>query len=138
MAEEFKLTGGCQCGAVRYTMSAPATDTVHCHCSMCRKVHGALFATFSAIPADAFRIDRGADNLTAFESSPGNPRRFCKSCGSQIYTMMPGDSTAYILTGTLDDGAHPGHPVGKERHIFVASKVPWYELTDDLPKIEEF
>ena len=138
MAEGFKLTGGCRCGAVCYTINAPASETVHCHCSICRKLHGALFATFSAIPADAFHVDQGADALAVFESSPGNHRHFCKSGGCQIYVIMPDNPVPYVLTGALDGGAHPSHADDKLRHVFVDSKVPWYELTDDLPKSGEF
>ncbi len=65
---DFKRTGGCQCGAVRYTIDAPVTMTGHCHCSMCRKVHGALMVTYSIIPRDHFSIDQGADSLATFDS----------------------------------------------------------------------
>ena len=44
----------------------------------------------------------------------------------------------FVSTGTLDDGAHPGHGDGKESHIFWGSKVPWFEPGDDLPKADEY
>jgi hypothetical protein len=136
---DFRLSGGCQCGAVRYTINAPARSLVHCHCGMCRKVHGAIFASFSDIPADKFTIDQGEDNLVSYESSPGNPRKFCKTCGGHILTIngeFP--EVVYLSTGTLDGGAHPGHPEGTESHIFVGSKAPWYEIHDELPQTEEY
>lgn len=105
---------------------------------MCRKVHGALFVIFSDVSDDAFEIERGADNLSVFESSPGNGRYFCKTCSSVIYNKMPGSSVIFILTGTLDDSAHPGHLEGKERHIFWGSRAPWMEMSDDLPKADEY
>ena len=138
MSEEFALAGGCQCGAVRYRVSAPAIETMHCHCSVCRKVHGAMFVTFSDVPDDAFGIEQGAGNLSVFESSPGNGRYFCKTCSSVIYTKMPDLPLTFVSTGTLDEGAHPGHAVGKESHIFWGSKAPWLAMADDLPKADEY
>ena len=80
---EFKLSGGCQCGAVRYTIYEPARSTNHCHCSMCRKIHGALFASLSRVSEDKFTVDRGKDNLVNFDSSPQVHRKFCKTCGAR-------------------------------------------------------
>ena len=82
MGSDFKRTGGCQCGAVRYTIHAPAVETYHCHCEMCRKLQGVLFGTFSGVPRDQITIDKGADNLTTYDSSPPNHRKFCKTFGS--------------------------------------------------------
>ena len=138
MTEEFALTGGCQCGAVRYWVSASANGTEHCHCSICRNVHGALFVTTSNVPEDAFEIERGAENLSVFESSPGSGRYFCKTCSCVIYAKIPDSPVTFVSTGTLDDGAHPGHGDGKESHIFWGSKVPWFEPGDDLPKADEY
>lgn len=134
----FRLTGGCQCGAVRYTLSAPARATNHCHCSMCRKTHGAIFVTFSELPKAAFRIDKGAENLRDYQSTPGTHRRFCKTCGCHLHIdvdSMP--DIVFVAAGTLDKGAHPGHPKEAEAHIFVGSKIPWYEITDGLPQKAE-
>ena len=97
-----------------------------------------MFVTFSDVSDDAFEIERGADSLSVFESSPGNGRCFCKTCSSVIYNKMPGSSVIFILTGTLDDSAHPGHLEGKERHIFWGSWALWMDMSDDLPKADEY
>ena len=47
---EIDLSGGCQCGAVRYRVTSAAKRTFHCHCLMCRKLHGAVYVTFSTVP----------------------------------------------------------------------------------------
>ena len=136
---DFKLSGGCQCGAVRYTIYAPANVTEHCHCSICRKCHGAIFVTLSAVPLDKLTIDQGADNLATFDSSPKVHRRFCKTCGCHLFEYADDlPDVVFLSTGTLDGGADPGHPKENEMHIFVGSKVPWYEITDNLPQHEEF
>jgi len=134
----FHLTGGCQCGAVRYRVEAPAQGLFHCHCSICRRIHGAMFASAAVVAADGFVIEAGADRLTRYESSPGSSRFFCSVCGSQVYAaaeQLP--RIRFFTVGTLDGGSHPGHPHDQESHIFVGSKVPWWPITDDLPQHQE-
>src|SRR5260370_8280396 len=70
---DFKLTGGCHCGNVRYTITAPAVDTHHCHCSICRKVHGAIFVTLSIFPRSGVQFDKQQDPGTS-STSPQVPR----------------------------------------------------------------
>lgn len=134
---DFRLTGGCQCGAVRYALSAPAEHTDHCHCGMCRRIHGAAMVTFSTLPRKHFRIERGADNLATYDSSPLVHRHFCKTCGCHLY--IDDDKHPEVVefaTGTLDKGAHPGHADTALKHIYYKFKVPWLEVNDDLPKLE--
>ena len=49
------VTGSCFCGTVRYEVSGPFESMVNCHCSMCRKHHGAGFATYVSAPLKRFR-----------------------------------------------------------------------------------
>jgi hypothetical protein len=132
---DTQLTGGCLCGAVRYTLAAPVHDVIHCHCSMCRKAHGALFVSFGLAPADAFTFQSGEDNLGDFESSPGSHRVFCRTCGGQVINRVDKwPDQVFIALGSLDPGQAPGHEPGHERHIFWESRNGWYEPADDLPK----
>ena len=136
---DFKLGGGCQCGAVRYELRGPAHEVNHCHCSICRRLHGAMFASFAMLPPGDFVLLQGADAITCYKSSPGCGRFFCSRCGSQIYSdvdELPG--IRFVTIGTLDGGAHPGHKAGAEHHIYVGTKVPWWKITDGLPQHEEF
>ncbi len=133
------LTGGCQCGAVRYRVRGPARDNYHCHCGMCRRCHGALFGTFSNWEEENFTLEKGADNLQNFDTSPDGHRKFCRTCGCPVFGIderQPG--IVIVSTATLDGGADPGNRERTLRHIFVGSKVPWYEITDNLPQHEEF
>ncbi len=131
------LHGGCQCGAVRYALRAPAEDVYHCHCQMCRKVHGAIFVTFAVVSVAGLTIEQGADRLSTFESSPGTRRQFCRNCGCPLFcTVESRPGILYFTPATLDGGAHPGHPPGRERHVYVGSKVPWYAIADRLPQHE--
>ena len=133
------LTGGCQCGAVRYHVSEPMHEVSHCHCSMCRKAHGALFVSFGVADANAFAVASGDDNLGDYESSPGSHRLFCTTCGGQVFNRIDTwPDQVFIALGSLDAGQAPGHGAGHERHIFWESRVGWYDTGDDLPKIAEY
>ncbi len=133
------ITGGCQCGALRYTIHQPAVEVNHCHCSMCRRIHGALFASFARIPAAAFRLGSGEARIGSYRSSLDTDRWFCRVCGCPLYMTITGyPDRVWLAVATLDGDAHPGHPKNKEFHIFVGSKAPWYKITDELPRHEQF
>lgn len=128
------IAGGCQCGAVRYRLSAPMQRVEHCHCSMCRRLHGALFASFGIARRADLRLS-GEDRLGGYRSSPGVHRRFCRGCGGQIAVDVDSDPERVILClGSLDAGASPGHDPASERHAYWGSKVAWYDPADALPR----
>jgi hypothetical protein len=125
------LHGSCLCGNIRYEIDGSLGAAGHCHCTMCRKAHGAAFGTYSRVKRDAFRIVSGAEHIKTFASSQGITRTFCDTCGSTLQYISASKPGSFALAlGTLDDD--PGvRPVS---HIFVGSKAPWYEITDDLPQ----
>jgi len=128
------LRGSCLCGGVRYEISGPLSYPLNCHCSMCRKAHGAAFRSRARVKADDFRWTQGAELVTYYESSPGNHRGFCRVCGSPLLSRFDHDPKFYGLPlGALDDdpGIKPGF------HVFVAYKAPWYDITDELPQFAE-
>lgn len=126
--------GACLCGTVRYEIDGPFGLMMHCHCSMCRKHHGASFATFVSAPLMGFRWLSGADNIGKFSSSAQSERCFCKTCGSVAPALVQSMDLAICPAGNLveDIDARP------QSHFFVASKAPWYEITDDLPQYAEY
>jgi hypothetical protein len=126
------ITGSCLCRAVRYECSDP-THSVNCHCSRCRKSNGAAFATVLRVPLASFRIVAGEGSLARYESSPGCERTFCKVCGSNLFSLRSALGRVHVRLGTVD--GDPG--VRPTAHVFVGSKAPWYEITDELPQHEE-
>ena len=80
--DEPILTGGCVCGNVRYRVTGTAKSVEHCHCTMCRRAHGALYASGALIDASQLKINAGEEGLASYQSSPGNWRRFCRRCGA--------------------------------------------------------
>jgi len=126
--------GSCLCGGVRYEISGPLSYPLNCHCSMCRKAHGAAFRSRARVKVEDFRWMQGAELVTYYESSPGNHRGFCRVCGSPLLSRFDQDPRYYGLPlGALDDdpGIKPGF------HVFVAYKAPWYDITDELPQFAE-
>lgn len=128
------LRGSCLCGAVTYQISGPFNMMVHCHCSMCRKHHGAAFATFVGAPLLGFKWLSGEDQIDCYASSENGRRCFCRHCGSVTPTLIKEMDLALVPAGNLD--GDPG--IRPQSHVFVGSKAPWYTITDDLPQHEEF
>ena len=129
------LRGSCLCGAVRYEIDGAIADIHHCHCSRCRKAHGAAFSTFGRVAAAHLRVTSGADAIHRYRSSPPIERAFCATCGSNLTFRFDGmpDAT-WIAVGTLDDD-----PIARPNaHIFATSIAPWHRITDDLPQYEEY
>lgn len=129
------LRGNCLCGGVRYEITGALTGALNCHCSTCRKAHGAAFRSRARVAAADFRWVQGEELVTYYQSSPGTHRGFCRVCGTALLSKFDFDPSAYGLPlGPLDDD--PG--IKPERHVFVGSKAPWFDITDDLPQFEEF
>ena len=128
------IRGSCLCGDVAWQVDGPVELMSHCHCSRCRKAHGAAFATYVRCKADHFRLTRGRERIVRFESSPGTFRPFCSRCGSVVPDGAPWDGHVGMPAGCLDDD--PG--VRPLAHIFVASKAPWWEIRDKLPRFDAY
>lgn len=115
--------GSCLCGSVRYRVEGGFDRVTHCHCSMCRKSHGAAFATYATVSASQLSIEDDTGTLTWYRSSPTAERGFCTGCGASLFwrdeTREPG-LVAFSL-GTVDT------PLGEVeiRDIFVESKADW-------------
>ena len=130
------LTGGCNCGAVRYEVTAPLLGASYCHCRRCQRRTGTA-ASCSAWPAaSAFRIIAGQECLKAWTPSNGWEKWFCGVCGSSLFSRNPDDPEQIGLRmGTFD-----GDPVVRPRYRqFLASAAAWEPVPDDgLPRYPEW
>ena len=132
MKAKVSIKGGCLCGRVRYKINGPLFNADNCHCSMCRRQHGAAFSTYADFnPAD-FTWTSGEDSVKVYETSSGAGWCFCRECGSSLAGSQKGRITSITL-GTVE--GDPG--IKPECHIFVGSKAPWYEINDDLPQFDK-
>jgi hypothetical protein len=129
----MSVKGSCLCGSVRYEVTGPLEFVGHCHCSMCRKSHGAAFVTWGILKPGQFRWASGEESVQTYESAPGTTRCFCRKCGSPLASAESG-TVGEVVVGTLD-----GDPGARPReHIFVGSKASWHDITDSLPQHEEW
>ncbi len=128
------VNGSCLCGTVSYEVSGPFNAMMSCHCSMCRKHHGSAFATYVSAPIDSFRWISGEDALLSYQSSAKGQRSSCRTCGSVVPLMLTSHGLALLPAGPLEGelGLTP------QAHMFVASKAPWYTITDELPRHDEY
>lgn len=124
---ETGWSGGCLCGAVRYTASGSLRDVIVCHCSRCRRTHGHVGA-YSEVASEALSLleDRGLSWYVA----DGRERGFCRECGASLFWRRSGAATTSIAAGTLDEPTS----LRTVAHIFVDSKGDYYEIVDDLPR----
>ncbi|MDX8399116.1 MAG: GFA family protein [Gallionellaceae bacterium] len=128
------LHGSCLCGGVKYDISGDLSGALNCHCSMCRKAHGAAFRSRASVNASDFKWVQGEELVTYFESSPGNHRGFCRVCGSPLLSRFDQDTSVFGLAlGALDDDPQL-KPI---LHAFVANKAPWHDISDQLPQFQE-
>ena len=127
--------GSCLCKRVTYEINGELTDVLNCHCSMCRKLHAAAFRTRAKLATCDWKTLTGEEFIKFYESSPGERKGFCSECGSSLFTKF--DANPDVLgfpLGTLDTDPK----VKATRHVFVGSKAPWFDITDDLPQHPEY
>ena len=113
--------GSCLCGAVAFEIDAAGVVvSVACFCSSCRKVSGGQFGVYLQVRRASFRWVSGEDRVVAYESSPGNRRAFCGTCGS-IAPIQTSYGAVRVPGGALDDdpGVVPGIV------LFAESKAGW-------------
>jgi hypothetical protein len=127
MDEGGVITGGCQCGAVRYRISGQLGQAGFCHCRMCQKAFGSFGAPLVSVATEHFRWTRGTPAL--FRSSPVVQRGFCRDCGTPLFMLEDDYGPIEIAIGTLDDPSScaPDHVVGIE------SKLRWADTLPTLP-----
>jgi hypothetical protein len=114
------VTGGCQCGAVRYRTTALMDNSHICHCRMCQKAVGNFFAALVGAPNDALVWTRGQPAV--FASSDLAERGFCTQCGTPLFYRSIGGARTGLTIGSLDDPsvAPPHVQVGMEgRYAFM-------------------
>ena len=122
------------CGGVQYEIAGKLSDAAYCHCSVCRRTLGAAFGIYARVNTNEFRWLAGESLIASYESSPTVFRCSCRQCGSPLGGVNEDGKLNWVTLGTvLDD---PG--VRPEAHIFVGSKAPWFEITDDLPQFCEW
>jgi hypothetical protein len=140
MTSDFRpLDGGCECGRVRYRLTA-APRTVHvCHCRQCQRLSGSAFSINAEIRADDLEMIGEAEPellVVASEATPKGRMWWCPKCATKLYAdhYLADENTRYLRVGTLDTG----EALPPRAHFFTRSKHPWIVLPPELPAYTTF
>jgi hypothetical protein len=120
-------TGGCQCGKVRYALYVAPENSHVCHCRMCQRATGGLFAALAGAPKAAFAWTKGEPAF--FESSNLAKRGYCRDCGTPLsFTYNLPEARFYVTIGSLDDP--DAAPIIKQYGI--ESRLSWVKFCEGV------
>ena len=114
------ITGGCYCGAVRFSARGTTLHQANCHCANCRRAAGAQAVAWITVRNSEFAFEKGTPKR--YRTDTGAWRTFCDACGTSLtYESPKRPNDIDITTGSLD---HP-EKFPPKRDFFVAEKLPW-------------
>jgi hypothetical protein len=125
------VNGACLCGAVRFQAVLPSKWCAHCHCSLCRRAHGAGYVTWVGFEQEQVAVS--GDTLTWYDSTPGAQRGFCQDCGSTMFFRSERwAGELHIALGCIDD------PIDKApaANAFFDAHVEWMPIDHSLKQID--
>jgi hypothetical protein len=133
MATQF--SGGCLCGAVRYTCDADPVMAGHCHCEDCRRASGTGHSSHLVVPEGSVVVT-GALKDYVRPADSGNlvTRAFCPECGAPILSKNPAmPGMAFLRASSLDD-LEVFQP---QMHVFTMRAASWDALSPGVPAFEK-
>ena len=128
----MSVKGSCECQGVVFELIGELRDVVFCHCSQCRKTSGHYWAATQVSKGNLNLIK--ATSLSWYDSSDEARRGFCSVCGSSMFYERKGIDKISVSAGSLEIPTS----LDRMRHIYVASKGDYYDISDDLPQFEEY
>jgi len=127
-----KLTGSCNCGAIRYDVAGDIKSIVNCHCNMCRKMNGSAFSTYVVVSDDDFSLLSGG--LKSHNVSEHAEKNFCAECGTPIFNSNPKYAGLKILhLGSLDDSLN----IEPKVNIYCESRLDWLGHLPEIASLEQ-
>jgi hypothetical protein len=123
-----QIAGGCQCGAVRYRADMAPQNVHYCHCRMCQKAVGNVFAALVPVRKERLVWEKGPPHF--FRSSSVAERAFCAVCGTPLSFAYLASEWIAVTLGSLDEPAS----VKPEIHYGVEGQLPWLHIDDGLPR----
>jgi len=130
--EDANVSGSCLCGTIRFTVAFPTLVCAHCHCSMCRRSHGAGFVTWFAVPRSQFRLQAGQAELTRHTSSDHGFRSFCSRCGSSLFCESSNRPDEIDIVLANMEGSIDRSP---QVHVYFDDRASWVVADDGLPRL---
>ncbi len=123
--------GSCLCGAVSFAAQLPSKWVAHCHCTRCRRAHGAAFVTWAGFPSAAVVIDDAQSALRWHTAETGAQRGFCRHCGSPMFFRSERWRGELHVARALFFDALDRAP---QAHVYFDTHVDWVDIADGLPK----
>ena len=133
MPHKKQANGSCLCGAIEFQADLPSKWCAHCHCSMCRKAHGAGYVTWVGFETDQVSFLQGESELMWYESSPGAQRGFCGLCGSTLFFRSERwAGELHIALGCIND------PIDRQpqANVFFDKHVNWMPIDTSLKQLD--
>ena len=126
MTKEYK--GSCLCGEIQFSVTGFSSQVANCHCTMCRKFHGAAFGTLVSV--QGLKWLSGKPLLKEFVETNGTTRTFCSQCGSSLGFRVKNTKLEDIelAISTFDDEL----PITVDAQIYTNYKANWCRLEKDL------
>jgi hypothetical protein len=126
------VPGACLCGGVRFRVALPTLFCAHCHCTMCRRNHGAAYVTWIGVARERLTLDAGAELLARYASSEHGTRTFCTRCGTSLFcenTAHPErvDVPLANMLGPVDRAP--------QLHAYFDDRAEWTLVEDALPRL---
>jgi hypothetical protein len=129
--------GSCSCGAVKYRLTAEPMFVNCCHCLDCQKHTGGAFVINALIEAKHLRVTRGKPRPYLLPTLSGRPHEVyrCPKCQVALWSDYGKRKVLlFVRVATLDKP----HTIRPSAHIYTRSKVPWIQLSKDIPSFEDF
>lgn len=136
MTNRDRLAGGCQCGAVRYEISAAPLDVYICHCTECRRQSSSAFGISVIVAVDHFRVVEGRPKCWSRPTASGGflDCHFCADCGSRLWHRgRDADDILSVKGGSLDNPVD----LSDVAHIWTRSKLPGVVIPSHVQQFEE-
>ena len=135
------MTGGCQCGRVRYAVPVDSDEAYLCHCNYCRRATGGVSIAFKNVRfADVTWTGSPPD---WYRSSPIARRPFCSACGTPLGFQFLDGENMDLTVGSFDDPSRfrPTSNFSIETALpawMDASQLPGKRLDEHAPAVDRW
>jgi len=127
------VQGSCLCGQIEYEVELIPGKTFNCHCSFCRKAHGAAFVTLTLAKGETLNIKKGKENLKEHKNDLDGFRAFCSNCGTRLMNYAPDKSMYLVIALSTIDTPVNFQP---RAHANIESKASWHEPYEGIPAFQ--
>jgi hypothetical protein len=138
VSSSYPISGGCDCGKLRYRLLTAPLFVHCCHCRWCQRESGSAFALNAMIEADRVELLEGQPEMVENPSASGKGQQFarCPHCRIAVWSHYAGagSSVSFIRVGTLDEPDR----LPPDIHIFTSTKQPWVVLDEGIPAMPEY